>query len=249
MRINKMFTAVSLLFIVATSCTKDTQSAAAGDSGTGTGGSLARFTIAANHLYIADFRSVTVFDLADPANPVKKTTVQVAFPVETIFPLGDKLFIGSVNGMFIYSIANPSQPSLVGSATHARSCDPVVANDSVAYVTLRGGTRCGPAQDGLYIYDIKNVMAPVQKSLVSLGNPYGLGIKDSVVFVCRGQQGLTAVNVKNPAMPSVMYTKQDAAYFDVIPYNNLLICYVESGIIMYDISNLNQIAKLGEVNY
>jgi hypothetical protein len=249
MRLDKLFAAASLLLMVVAGCTKDSQSAVAPGNSTGTGGSLARFTIAANHLYLADFSSVEVFDLADPANPQKKTSVYVNADVETIFPYGDKLFIGSRDGMFIYSISNPAQPVKLGSARHVRSCDPVVANDSVAYVTLRGGTPCGPAQDGLYIYDIKNIMTPVQKSLLNLSNPYGLGLRDSVVFVCRGQSGLSVVNAKKANAPVVMQTLRDGSYFDVIPYNNLLICYVETGVIMYDISNLNQIVKLGEVRY
>jgi hypothetical protein len=249
MRIEKILAVASLLLMVAAGCTKDSQSAAAPSNGTGTGGSLARFTIAANHLYLANYSTVEVFDLANPADPVRKNTVSVNFEVETIFPYGDKLFIGSRDGMFIYSITSPSNPVKLGSARHVRSCDPVVANDSVAYVTLRGGSPCGPAEDGLYIYDIKNITAPVQKSLLQLSNPYGLGLKDSVVFVCRGNEGLSVVNAKKANAPSVMYTLRDDSYIDVIPYNNQLICYVVRGIIIYDITNLNQIVKLGEVRY
>lgn len=248
MRIDKILAVASLLLLITAGCTKDTQSPAA-SNGTGTGGSLARFTIAANHLYLADLSSVHVYDLANPVNPQKKTSIHVGFGVETIFPFRDKLFIGSRDGMYIYSITNPSQPVKLGEARHVRSCDPVVANDSVAYVTLRGGSACGPAEDGLYIYDIKNITAPVQKSLLRLSNPYGLGLRDTVVFVCRGDQGLSVVNTKKANAPVVMQTLRDGAYMDVIPHNNLLICYVTRGVIMYDISNLNQIVKLGEVNY
>ena len=36
---------------------------------------------------------------------------------------------------------------------------------------------------------------------------------------------------------------------DVIPYGNLLICYVSTGILIYDASDLKNIVKLGAVNY
>jgi hypothetical protein len=235
-----------LLLIVA--CTKD-GGKAADSSGTGTGGSLARFTIAANHLYLADYSTIEVYDLADPANPVKKTSVNVGFGVETIYPYKDKLFIGSWDGMFIYSIADPSNPVKLGEARHVRSCDPVTANDTIAYVTLQGGSACGPAEDGLYIYDITNITAPVQKSLFPISTPLGLGLKDSVVFVCRGSSGLSLVNVKDPASPKLMYTVDDGNFKDVIPYDNLLICYVSTGLQIYDISNLKNIIKVGTVNY
>jgi hypothetical protein len=232
-----------------TSCEKDGASADSKNSGTGTGGSLARFTIAANHLYLADYNTVAVYDLADPNNPVWKTSVNVAWNIETIFPYDDKLFIGSTTGMYIYSISNPSNPVKLGSALHVRSCDPVIAAGNISYVTLKGGTPCGTAEDGLYIYDVSNVMSPVQKSLFRISNPGGLGIKDSVVFVCRGNSGMTLVNVKNPSSPQLMYTVNDGSYLDVIPYGNLLICYVASGLLIYDISNLNQVLKVGTVNY
>lgn len=236
------------LVLITVSCTKD-GSESKDSTATGTGGSLARFTIAANHLYLADYASLEVYDLADPANPAKKTSVNIGFLVETIYPYLDKLFIGSRDGMFIYSIADPSHPVKLGEARHVRSCDPVVANDTIAYVTLQGGSACGPAQDGLYVYDIKNITTPVQKSLFPLSTPLGLGLKDSVVFVCRGSSGLSLVNVKNPASPKMMYTVTDGNFKDVIPYDNLLIGYVSTGLLIYDISDLNKIKKVGVVDY
>jgi hypothetical protein len=73
-------------------------------------------------------------------------------------------------------------------------------------------------------------------------------VVDSVAFVCRGNDGLSAVNIKNPSDPKIMYTKNDGYYMDVIPYDNMLICYVSTGILIYDISNLQNISKIGEVN-
>ncbi len=246
--IKKISIAGVFLLLITIGCTKDGNNAA-DSSGTGTGGSLARFTIAANHLYLADYNEVHVYDLANAADPTKKTTVNVGFGVETIYPYKDKLFIGSRDGMYIFSIANPSFPVKLGEARHVRSCDPVVANDTIAYVTLQGGSACGPAQDGLYVYNIKDITKPVQTSLFPISTPFGLGLKDSVVFVCRGSSGLSLVNVKDPYSPKLMYTIADGNFKDVIPYDDLLICYVSTGLLVYDISNLDQVKKVGEVNY
>ena len=240
--------AVVFFVLISIGCTKD-GSNLADSSGSGTGGSLARFTIASNHLYLADHYEVHVYDIANAADPIKKTSVNVGFGVETIYPYKDKLFIGSRDGMYIFSIANPSNPVKLGEARHVRSCDPVVANDTVAYVTLQGGSACGPAQDGLYVYDIKDITKPVQTSLFPISTPFGLGLKDSVVFVCRGGSGLSLVNVKDPYSPKLMYTITDGNFKDVIPYDDILICYVSTGLLIYDISNLEQIKKVGEVNY
>lgn len=237
-----------LVISFAIGCTKDSNKAV--DSvDSGSGGSLARFTIAAGHLYLADYTTLEVYDLADPKTPAKKTSVNIGFGIETIYPYQDKLFIGSRDGMYIYSITQPSNPVKLGEARHVRSCDPVVANDTIAYVTLRGGSACGPAQDGLYVYDIKNVVSPVLKSLFQISSPGGLGLKDSVVFICRGNAGLSLVNVKKPESPALMYTVNDANFVDVIPYGNLLLCYVSNGLLVYDITDLNKIKKIGGVEY
>ena len=216
---------------------------------TGKGGSLARFTIAGNFLYLADYAMLRVFDISRPAATVEKASVPLNFGVETIFPYKDRLFIGAMQGMYVFSIVEPAKPVAVGSIMHLRSCDPVVANDTISYTTLQGNVRCGPAQSGLYVYDIKTVTSPVLKKLLPLSTPYGLGLMDSVLFVCCGNNGLSAVNVSDPFNPKIMYTKKDAFYMDVIPYGNLLICYVNTGILIYDASNAANIVRLGFVKY
>lgn len=239
---------IYLSILIIYSCSKDGNNSLA-DASSGKGGSLARFTIVGNYLYLADYSTVEVYDISNPSSPVDKGSVSVGFGVETIFPYKDKLFIGSVDGMYIYSLTDPAKPVMLGSARHVRSCDPVIANDTTAFVTLRGGSPCGPAQDGLYIYDVSNITQPIQKSLLPLSTPYGLGLSDTVVFVCRGSNGLTAVNVKKPEFPKVMYTLKEENYMDVIPLDNFLLCYVGSGLTIYDKTNLNKLEKINALVY
>ena len=252
MNFQKLIVGFCIAIFVFSACSKESAGTADANSsgtGTGTGGSLARFTISGNYLYLADYSSLKVFDISNPGAPVQKPVVPIGFQVETIFPYKDKLFIGSTQGMFIYSLTDPAAPSKLGSVLHIRSCDPVVANDTASYSTLQGGTACGPAESGLYIYNIKNITTPVLTKLLPLTTPFGLGLKDSVVFVCRGANGLSAINVKKPLNPVVMYTKTDGTYMDVIPIDNLLICYVTTGIMIYDATNPANIVKVGSVNY
>jgi hypothetical protein len=150
--------------------------------------------------------------------------------------------------MYIYSIKRDGTPKLKGEARHVRSCDPVVANDSVSFVTLRSGS-CGIVEDGLYVYDIKNISDPKQISFVKMEQPYGLGLKGSILYVCRQDQGLTLVNVQNASLPLTVKTIKDATYNDVIPYDDLLICYVGTGLLLYDISDPLNPRKLGNIKY
>ncbi|MDO9373718.1 MAG: hypothetical protein V4725_04530 [Bacteroidota bacterium] len=216
------------------SCTKE--NAGKSDNSAGKAGSLTRFTITGNYLYAVDNHFLYAYSLANPKTPEKVFNSQLNFDIETIYGYKNNLFLGTKTGLYIYSIDTPAAPRLVGQASHARACDPVVANDSVAFVTLKGWGNCGPATSGLYVHDITDITKPLLKTTVELPDPVGLGLQDSVLYVCCGTAGLKVFNVARPYSPKLLSTKNDGVFVDVIPYNNTLICYVESGILLYDIS-------------
>ena len=114
----------------------------------------------------------------------------------------------------------------------------MVADDSVAYVTLKGGQWCGPATDGLYIHDIKNIFLPLLKKTIVIPTPEGLGLQDSTLYICCNMNGLKVYDVRKRFDPVQVKAITDGNnYKDVIPYGNILICYVGTGILLYDISN------------
>ncbi len=225
------------VFFVLSSCAKDGNTNAALSSGTGKGGSLSKFTISGDYLYAVDSHSLLTYNISNPSNPVKTNSTDLGFGVETIYPFNNRLFIGTTTGLFIYSIDTPSIPSKLGEARHARSCDPVVANDSIAYVTLKGSSNCGPAESGLYVHDIKNVFQPVLKKIVPISTPEGLGLQGNYLYICCNYGGLKVFNIINPLNPVEVRTVAGEYFKDVIPYGSLLICYVSTGIALYDIAN------------
>lgn len=226
-----------LACLIVLSCSKDGATNSALASSTGVGGSLSKFTIVGNFLYAVDNHFLYTYNISNAANPVKTNSSELNFDVETIYPFNNRLFIGTRTGLYIYSIDTPSVPSKIAEARHARSCDPVVANDSIAFVTLKGNSNCGPAESGLYVHDIKNIFQPVLIKTFSLSNPEGLGLKGSTLYICCNNDGLKVLNVTQPANPVVIRTLTGAYFIDVIPYGNLLICYVSTGIMLYDITN------------
>ena len=99
----------------------------------GNNGSLARFSIVNNFLYTVGYSNLLAFDISQPLVPVFTSTVTVDWHVETLYPLNDKLFVGTNNGMYMYDVqTSPSSPSLIGQFVHARGCDPVIADDNYA---------------------------------------------------------------------------------------------------------------------
>ena len=220
-----------------TTCTKEAPANTAA-SNNGAGGSLARYSIVGNYLYLVNRNHLDVYDCTDLAKPTFRSSSLVGFDIETIYPYNNKLFIGAASGMYVYSLADPANPKREGSVTHIRSCDPVVANDSVAYVTLRSfGTTCGSSQSVLNVYDVKQLQQPKLIKTVVMTSPYGLGIQKNALYVCDGNNGLSVFDISKGYEPAIVGTIKGEVFFDVIPYNDILICYIEKGITFFDIKN------------
>ena len=223
---------------------------AAGAPSTGAGGSTARFTIAGNYLYVVDNTSLKAFDISDPnAAPVLKSKTAIGINIETIFPYQDKLFIGSSFSMHIFSLTNPEKPTKIGQAEYQvrMSCDPVVAKDSTAYATLNATGPCGGGMSSLVVYNIKNINNPQLVRTLSIIAPHGLGIMDNALYVCDGPAGLYVYNINNTYNPQLVRTITGETFSDVIPYGNILICQVNTGISLYDISNRHQPVYLSRI--
>jgi hypothetical protein len=232
--INHIVAGIILLFLFG-NCNKDSANGAA--NAAGAGGSTARFTINGNYLYVVDHSSLKAFLITDPQNPVYKSKTEIGINIETIFPYGDKLFIGSSFSMYIFSLTDPAHPQQMAKADYAirMSCDPVVAQDSVAYATLRATGPCGGGQSALVVYNIKNLSSPVLANTVNLSTPYGLGIKDNALYVCDGSQGLRIFNVTNRYAPVAVTGITGETFYDVIPYGNILIAQIAGGFSLYNI--------------
>jgi hypothetical protein len=237
---NLFYIVVSIVLVITgLQCDKASSDSFAVTTTTGQGGSLARFTIVGNYLYTVDQQKLKVFSLVNPASPSLLSSTDVGFEIETIFPFKDKLFIGSTSVIHIFSITDPEHPQKLSTAISPnvmRRCDPVVAKDTVAYATLRTNGPCGGTQSLLSVFDIHDEMNPVQKYTVQVGEPYGLGYSDSVLYVC-DRNGLNIYNIHNAYMPGFIKTIQGDWYMDVIPYGNTLICWVSDGLILYDITD------------
>ncbi len=215
----------------------------------GKAGSLARFAVSNRHLYAIDDQNMQVFDVTQAANPVPGNELNIGFLIETIFPHNDRLFIGSQNQMYIYDNAQPEHPAYVSSFFHATSCDPVVANDSMAYVTLRTGTTCQGVQNQLDVVNIRDVYNPMLAATYPMENPHGLGIDGRTMFLCEGEHGLKVFDISDTYTidQRLIAHFTDIHAFDVIPLNGTLIVIGDDGIYQYDYSDLSNIRLLSKL--
>ncbi len=214
------------------------------ESSIGVGGSLARFQIVNNFLYTVGQYSMSIFNIQNLAQPNLESIQYAGWNIETMFASGDYLYLGSTNGMYIYDIKTPSTPQYVSEFTHWEGCDPVVVDGDYAYLTLRGGNACGQLESVLEVIDIKDKSNPVLAKRYTLENPYGLGIKSNMLFVCDGTAGLKLFDRKTPVDLDIIKEFKDIDATDVIPLENSLIMIGGNVLYQYDylINDINLIS-------
>jgi len=224
-----------------------------GSSGTsgstyGVGGSMARFGLYLDFLYIVNQNSLLTFKLNSNSEVTLLNTEYVNWNVETIFITDKHLFLGTQNGMIVKSLEVPERPSQKGSFSHMTACDPVVIKGDLAFVTLKGGNTCRGTLNQLDVVRMSNGYSKFEllKSYPMYG-PQGLGIDDDILFVCDGDAGLKIYNVADPLAitQNLIISFPSINAYDVIPTNNYLFMIGEKGFMLYDYSNIQDIKQIG----
>jgi hypothetical protein len=215
-----------------------------GDS-PGRGGSMARFTVHDDYLYTVDNSTLKIFDLSEPEQPeyLDRKDQQLDFSIETIFNMDTLLFIGSQDGMYIYSVVRPEFPQRLARVSHIRSCDPVVASGNYAYVTLNSQeVWCEGSSNVLNIYDISDLRNPELKVTEPLNYPKGLGVDGNKLFVCDANLGIKVYDISDPVRPSWISgddlseipEASGITPYDVIPVNGLLLASTDKGLYQFN---------------
>lgn len=212
---------------------------------TGTGGSEAVMTLVGNYIYaIPEQHTLGVVDVSDPMHPKQVQTNAGGYDLETIFPIQDKLLVGSKEGVYVYSISNAAQPVQVGEFTHGTACDPVIANSTYAYVTLRSGTYCGGSANELDVLDAQDISNTTMVGSYPMTSPSGLCLDGGLLFVCDSTV-VRVFDASNPAQLKALSTVSILSPEDVIAGNNLLLVVAADGLHEYDYSNPGDLRNLG----
>ena len=214
----------------------------------GMGGSMARFALVNQNLYTVGMNELNVFNISTPQSPAFTSTQQIGWNIETIFPFQQKLFIGSNSGMFIYDISNPNQPVKQSQFSHVQSCDPVIADDKYAYVTLRSGTVCQGFTNQLEVLDIANIQNPQLLKVYQMTNPHGLSKDEDYLFICDGAAGLKVYDAKDVNNLKLLKTIGNMETYDVIAWNSVALVVAKDGLYQFDYSNISNIRLLSKIS-
>jgi hypothetical protein len=218
-------------------------------SGTGFGGSMARFGIKDKVLYIVDQNTLKVFDITNKTSPNKMGDFYPGWNIETMFLSGNNMFLGTTTGMVVFDISNPLVPSSRVFFNHARSCDPVIVDDTLAYITLRSGTTCGGNINCLDVVNIKKISSPSMLATFSMTNPHGLGKHGDLLFICDGSAGLKIYNASDPKTVGnkLIYSYPNINAYDVIPIGTVLVMIGDNGLYQYSYSDIQNITLLSKI--
>jgi hypothetical protein len=151
---------------------------------------------------------------------------------------------------------------MIGECVHVNACDPVIADNRYAYVTLSDGTKCGGFSDELDIVDTKDlyypttvILDPIPSDASSaiikkypLTHPEGLSKDGSYLFICDGKDGLKvydASDVTNLKMLDHLNTPEAR---DVITINGLAILITAQGLYQFDYSDINNIHLVSKIS-
>jgi hypothetical protein len=224
----------------------------------GIGGSMARFTIVNNYLYTVSTSTLSSYNISNALQPKKEKQQTIGFDIETIYPFKNNLFIGGQTGMQIFDISTPNTPVFQSNFSHARVCDPVIADDNFAYVTLRSDVnvntnnnalmmRCQGNFNELNVLDITNVRQPKLLKTTAMYNPHGLGKEGNILMICDGDNGVKVYNAANPINLQLLHTIALQGTYDVICHNNIAYISTNKGLYLYSYTNSGQIDLLSSI--
>ncbi len=226
-----------ILFIAAvitlSSCEHSDSGGSQGDSASGISGSMARFAVNGDYLYIVGNEDLRTFDISDSTSIKLSSVSGLGFIPETIFSKDGYLYLGSPQGLFIYNIENKSKPSFVSQYIHMTSCDPVIVDGNYAYITLRtesGSSFCNRGVNVLEVIDIRDKKAPKLVMSYNLTNPKGLTKYKDRIYVCDGLDLLVMDAVNPLEMTEIKRISMNSIPYDVIADNDLLTISTNEGV-------------------
>ena len=212
------------------------------------GGSTAKFAISGNYLYSIDNTTLSTFDISNETEIVFLNKISLnAIQLETIFPYGDQLYLGSTTGVLILSISNPAMPKFISEYQHVVSCDPVVTNGSYAFVTLRSGNNCGQVEDELQVIDLADMLSPQIVNRYSLTSPRGLALNGDILYVC--DAGIKVFDVSDVTDVRLVNHLTGSPANDVLYYNNQILVTAENGFYQYNVIDNINFSEIGHFFY
>lgn len=206
----------------------------------GTIGTVNRIAEHNGYVYVIGISRLSIFSSAGSFELMGQE--QIGWAMETVYPLGDRLFIGTQNSMEVYDISDPVAPEFEGNYWHPTSCDPVLpVDENTAYVSLRSGefAACPGDTNELLVLNVDSNSGQVtQVQSFGLSSPYGMTLKGDRLYVGEGTNGLAVFDASDPRNLSLIDIDRSIEAYDIIPHptrSDLILIAGPEGFSQYEI--------------
>lgn len=238
------------------SCSEETSLIDSGTTGGAIAGSYANMLTIGEFLYVISDTDITTMNITIGGSPTEIDRQNLGFGIESIFHYDGILYIGSRDNLHIYEIAADGTPEFKSITAYNTqdwsicNSDPVIVNDTIAYVTLSEsnlivcGDRTGVNE--LRLYDINDISSPILINSLNMDNPKGLGLAGEWLFVC--DDGLKVFNVQDPSSVKETYHFTGYETFDAIVLKDILIVVGPEELRQYDITDMTQMSLLSTID-
>lgn len=248
-----------LLALSVISCGSDLGSVSESAGNSTLSGSYANLLTVDSRLYMVTESQLITFDISDDKNPVELERLQLDFGVESLFHRNGLLFVGSQTTMYIYKLDNKGIPQLssrteYGAFEDFTACDPIVALDDIAYVTLStdfevrtcGDSRLIPVNE-LRVYDIIDIERPRLINSIEMIEPKGLAVDGNWLFVCEKNHGLKVFDISTQEAPVLLHHFPGFKAYDVIPVKGLLLVVGPDDLYQYDYTDMDNMSQISRI--
>lgn len=216
-------------------------------------GTVNRIAYLDEYLYVIGKSKLTIYD--DSGDFTQVYNGYFGSNMETIYPMGDRLFVGTNNSVDIYSIADPANPQYESGFWHATSCDPVFPIDeNTAYATLRTGefATCPGDINALVVLDISRFGSVEEVQEIEMVSPYGLTAIGDKLYVGEGANGLKVFNNTNNRELELVKWDQSVKAYDVLAHptlSHILLIAGPDGLSQYQIGQSSELQLLSRIDY
>ncbi len=216
-------------------------------------GTVNRIAYSQDHVYVISKSKMSVFDNSVGFESVFSESI--GWGMETIYPRGSKLYVGTRQSMEVYNAENPALPEWESSFWHPTSCDPVFpVTEEIAYVTLRTDefSNCGGDVNTLLVLNISNSDFIREIQQFEMESPFGMTLIEDKLYVGEGENGLKIFDATDKSNLRLQKWDQNVTAYDVIAHPDridLVLISGPLGFAQYQVSGNNEMQLLSQIAF
>ncbi len=189
--------------------------------------------------YIADAgNGFWILNVSNSANPTTLSHKLLTGVEHCVYVENDIAFVTDYNnGLIIFNVSNPSNPQQIGSFVNGNAISVVDKENDIACI----------GDPHLSILNISDIALPTEIYRDDDLPVIDLIIKEDILFCLDLFQGLTILNISNPAAPVEInsWLTSSIMYRDIEIHNDVIFMASNIGLKTLDISDLTNLLDLG----